>query len=398
MRLERDARIDRLIARHGNVAHVDGQSGNGALIRADQLLVTSRDAESVHERTSRWVARREDDAAGVTVLHLRPEMGVDVCELATDLSDGSAHKRVGAGPNHIVTTQPMWRPSPFDDPTPVDTAPAPPQERATHGDVTVAILDTGIASHPWFDGHAWFAACDADVRESPDADHDDELDSVAGHGTFIAGIVLRQAPAAHLVISRIISGDGVTDELGLLRGLADLRSRARRSGKPIDVVSLSLGCYTHDDKPSPALEHGLAAFDRHTVIVACAGNAGSDRPFWPAALKRVVAVGALDAQGRDRAGFSNYGWWVDACAPGDHVTSSFFTYDARGPRGEEHFTGYAAWSGTSFAAPRVAGAIAGQALTQGVSAAHAAAALLDPSDQPSMPDLGVLVDVASGRA
>ena len=70
------------------------------------------------------------------------------------------------------------------------------------------------------------------------------------------------------------------------------------------------------------------------MIVACAGNASTDRPFWPAAMKRVIAVGSLDTDGHDRAPFSNYGWWVDACTMGDKIVSSFFTFDGLGPDGK----------------------------------------------------------------
>ena len=220
------------------------------------------------------------------------------------------------------------------------------------------------------------------------------LDSVAGHGTFIAGVVAKHAPAASLMIGKIIAGDGVTDELRLLRGLSRLRAQAHEHRTPVDVISLSLGCYTHDDKPSPVLEHGLNSFGHETVVVACAGNFSSDRPYWPAAMKRVVAVASLDAKGVDRAEFSNYGWWVDASTVGQNVVSSFFSFD--GPVGSsptpEDFTGYATWSGTSFAAPRVAAAIAARAAAHNVPAAAAAAELLDPTEHRSMPDLGVLVD------
>jgi subtilisin family serine protease len=76
------------------------------------------------------------------------------------------------------------------------------------------------------------------------------------------------------------------------------------------------------------------------------------------------------------------------------IFSSFFNFD--GPVGSsptaEDFTGYATWSGTSFAAPRVAAAIAARAAAHGLPTATAAAELLDPTDHPSMPDLGVLVD------
>jgi subtilisin family serine protease len=394
MHLERNDAMSRLLERHPTVEHVPGSSGQGTLIRRDQLLVSKRDAAAVEERAGRWFDSREDDEeAGVVIVHLRP--GVDVCDLAASLSAPAPHRTLNAGPNHILTAAPSWRPGPADDPVPADAVPAPHAVSAVPArEVTLAILDTGISPHPWFTGQGWYSACGPEVQEVADADHDHRLDSVAGHGTFIAGVVAQHAPLASLMIGKIIAGDGVTDELRLLRGLARLRAHAHLHRAPVDVISLSLGCYTHDDKPSPVLEHALNSVGHDTVVVACAGNFSSDRPYWPAALKRVVAVASLDATGVDRAEFSNYGWWVDACTVGESVLSSFFNFD--GPVGSsatpEDFTGYATWSGTSFAAPRVAAAVAARAAARGVPAAVAAAELLDPSNHPSMPDLGVLVD------
>ncbi|MGH8889355.1 MAG: S8 family peptidase [Acidothermaceae bacterium] len=397
MRLDHAARLERMLARHDDIQVVDGASGNGTLIRKDQLLVVGRDADEVHSRASRWVESREDDAAGFAVLHLRPSAKVDVCELTTTLSGDSRHKRVNAGPNHILMAAPHWGPGPFDDPAPVSIPPADPATGLpSKRDVVVAVLDTGIAAHPWFADRKWFADCGDAVREQPDVDQDSRLDSVAGHGTFIAGIVVQHAPDAAVKVGRIITGDGSTDELELLRGLARLRASALATNVPIDVISLSLGCYTHDDKPSPVVEHAFNSLDPDTVVVCCAGNCASDRPFWPAALKRVIAVGSLDARGHDRAEFSNYGWWVDACAIGDKVVSSFFTFDDHGPDGDENFNGFAEWSGTSFAAPRVAAAIATIVASDDVPASRAAARLLNTATNPSMPDLGVLVDAPAG--
>jgi subtilisin family serine protease len=400
MRLDHAARLERLLARHDDIQAVPGASGNGTLIRRDQLLVLSRDADAVHDQTSRWVERREDDESGVTVLHLRPSAKIDVCELTSTLSGDSRHKKVNAGPNHILMAAPTWGPGPFDDPAPISGIPVEPAASTpAKREVSVAVLDTGIAEHPWFSDRKWFAACGDDVREKPDADGDARLDSVAGHGTFIAGVVLKEAPEANIRVGRIITGDGSTDEIALLRGLSRLRAQSRKSAVPIDVISLSLGCYTHDDKPSPVLEFAFNCLDVDTVVVCCAGNSASDRPFWPAALKRVIAVGSLDADGLDKATFSNYGWWVDACTMGDQVVSSFFTFDSEGPTGDERFNGYATWSGTSFAAPRVAGAIAARAAAQDISTLRAAAELLNAATNRSMPDLGVLIDVpASGTA
>jgi len=397
MRLDHAARLERMLARHDDIQVVDGASGNGTLIRRDQLLVVGRDADAVQSRTSRWVERRDDDDAGFTVLHLRPSAKVDVCELTTTLSGDSRHKRVNAGPNHILMAAPTWGPGPFDDPAPIRDMPSPPPSTGpSRRDVVVGVLDTGIAEHPWFMDRKWFGECGADVREVPDADSDSRLDSVAGHGTFIAGVVLQHAPEANIRVGRIITGDGSTDERELLRGLARLRTSSKDSAAPVDIISLSLGCFTHDDRPSPVVEHAFNSLDPDTVVVCCAGNAATDRPFWPAALKRVIAVGSLDATGEDRASFSNYGWWVDACTIGDRVVSSFFTYDGNGPAGHESFNGFATWSGTSFAAPRVAGAIAAIAGSDDVPAPRAAARLLNAAANPSMPDLGVLVDVPTG--
>jgi hypothetical protein len=395
MRLDHNAKLERLLARHSDIAHVPGASGNGTLLRRDQLLVSADDADGVHDYARRWVERRDDDAiAGFAVLHLRPSAKVDVCELTTGLWSDTGHRRISASPNHVLMAAPGWIPGPFDDPTPAGAAPALPPPAAGAQPATVAVLDTGIAAHPWFDGAAWFAACGDDVRETPDADADTVLDSVAGHGTFIAGVVLQQAPAATLVVERIIDGDGVTDEARLLRGLARLRARAHAGRQRIDVLSLSLGCYTHDDRPSPVVARAFNAIGPETVVVACAGNAASDRPFWPAALKRVIAVGSLDESGTDRAPFSNYGWWVDACTSGDRVVSSYFTFTGPTADGPREFDGYATWSGTSFAAPRLAGAIAAGVAT-GLSAPDAAAQLLEAPGRRYLPDLGVMVDVAA---
>src|SRR5450755_3255598 len=85
MHLERNDAMSRLLERHPTVEHVPGSSGQGTLIRRDQLLVSKRDAAAVEERIGRWLDNREtDEEAGVAVLHLRP--GVDVCELAASLS------------------------------------------------------------------------------------------------------------------------------------------------------------------------------------------------------------------------------------------------------------------------------------------------------------------------
>ena len=119
MHLERNDAMSRLLDRHPTIEHVPGSSGQGTLIRRDQLLVSGRDASAVEERASRWFDSREDDAeTGVAILRLRP--GVDVCDLAANLSGAAAHRTLNAGPNHVLTAAPNWEPGPADEPVPAD--------------------------------------------------------------------------------------------------------------------------------------------------------------------------------------------------------------------------------------------------------------------------------------
>ena len=81
---------------------------------------------------------------------------------------------------------------------------------------------------------------------------------------------------------------------------------------------------------------------------------------------------------------------MDACAPGADITSAFVSFD-----GEPPFAGFARWSGTSFAAPAVAGVIADRSATLGEDARTAADLALDPSTHGTKPGLGVPVAAAA---
>ena len=229
--------------------------------------------------------------------------------------------------------------------------------------VTVGVLDTGLAPHAWLFDRVEVEPRDAEVL---DEDGDGRLDSQAGHGTFIAGIILQRAPATRIRVARVLDSHGVTDELTIATELARLGD--------VDIVNLSLGGYTIGDRPPLAFARALLKLDPKVVIVAAAGNAGiRDRPFWPAAFPfpRVVGVAALGDDGQ-LADFSNDGAWVDIARPGVDVISTFPTYDGsrRADRtgDADRFDGLARWSGTSFAAARVTGEIAAGMAADGASA------------------------------
>lgn len=378
-------RLMRLLARHRDAVVAEPVRGRPTLVRRNEILVADRDMAAVEDLLRRWLDSRED-APGVCRVRLRAAAKVDVCDMSARLS-GSGRRGPAVGPNHLVHGQPMWWTGPAGRPRPAAPL-APPAAAARRRPVTVAVLDTGLSAHPWYDTTEWFAAQRDEVAEVLDADLDYALDAQAGHGTFIAGVLLRHAPGVRVRAKRVIGGDGVGDEFGVLRALSWLASWGRA-----DILNLSLGCHTFDDRPSPVIAHAIAALARRVVVVACAGNHASDRPFWPAALPLVIAVAALD--GTDRAWFSDYGPWVDACAPGVDIASCFVRFDGPLPRvrgvDPDDFTGYATWSGTSFAAPAVAGMIADAAGTDDVPATVAARRVLAPSERRTLPDLGVVL-------
>ncbi|MBP5639300.1 MAG: S8 family serine peptidase [Victivallales bacterium] len=164
-----------------------------------------------------------------------------------------------------------------------------------------------------------------------------------GHGNAVTSILAAGSdelkgivPDAAILSIPVLNNNGD----GTLSALAQAIISATDNGA--DIISLSLG----SEYPSRALQNAINyAYEHGAVIVAAAGNDGSDTPFYPAAYNHVIAVAACDAKSNAMA-FSNYGSAIDIAAPGVCIAADF------GNDTPELF------SGTSAAAPCVAGVIA----------------------------------------
>ena len=302
-------------------------------------------------------------------------------------------------PNACPATEPIEVPSGTTEPVP------PPSSAAGNdGDgVSVSIVDTGLIPNS-ATGHPWLAGVRGRM-ENPYAFTDSDGETVivpyAGHGTFVAGVLRCMAPKASVFVERAFNIAGADYETNLASSLEDALDR-----NP-DILVFTFTSATHRDQ-------SLHTFDelyerrirgiKGLVVLAPAGNDGSSRPMWPAAHPGVIAVGALAANGRDRADFSGFGGWVDVYAPGEDLINAFpeGTYVcSEPPVGERRqFHRLAVWSGTSFSTPVVAGLIAARMSQTGENGQQAADALLRFARSQAIPGVGAVLypGQASGEA
>lgn len=220
----------------------------------------------------------------------------------------------------------------------------------------VAVLDTGVdAGHPDLKGRI---AESANFSESPDTvdrfGHGTHVAStVAGTGAASGGERKGVAPDADLLIGKVLDDDGFGTDSSVIAGMQWAASRA-------DVVNMSLGGAPTDgsDPLSMALTNLTAEYG--TLFVVAAGNDGTFASVGsPGTAEAALTVGAVD--GRDRlAEFSSRGpvgiaAKPEIVAPGVDIVAARAAGTAEGTPTGTHYT---KMSGTSMAAPHVAGAAA----------------------------------------
>jgi len=205
----------------------------------------------------------------------------------------------------------------------------------------IAVLDTGIDSdHPDLEanlgeGYA-VESCEGDCDYEWDDDHD--------HGTHCAGIadavdngrgVVGVSTEATLHAVKVIGAEGSGSASSVAEGIKWAADRGH------DVVNMSIGGSSGSSVIADAVQY---AHDRGVLLVASAGNEGpcSDCVHYPAAYPEVIAVGSV-TDDDELSEFSSQGPEVGLVAPGSGIRSTV--------RGE-----YDVFSGTSMAAPHVAGA------------------------------------------
>jgi Subtilase family len=259
-------------------------------------------------------------------------------------------------------------------------------DKGSHRSADGVIVDSG-SEHPWLAG-----VRGKEDPQSPKPSDGLLLKPYAGHGTFVAGVMRCIAPAADIFVGNVFrtGGSGLETEFA-----ADLQEALNRG---TDIFHLSVASTTRNNRQLLSFWTWLKQLRQHKgiVCVAPAGNSGSRLPHWPAASPEVASVGALAADWRSRASFSNYGGWVDAYAPGRNLINAYasgeFVVDMV-PYKSEHrrFHGMAQWSGTSFSSPIVTGLIADRMWRTGENGIEAAAAVLRGARCHAIAGVGAIV-------
>jgi thermitase len=206
--------------------------------------------------------------------------------------------------------------------------------------IKVALVDSGVSlTHPDL-------AANLESDGYDFGDDDPDPNDRIGHGTGVAGVlaaltnngigVAGLAPAVRVLPIKIsVAGTAEFSSATVAQAVDYAVAKGAR------VINLSLVF----DQPTELLRESIqSAIDRGVAVIAAAGNSGGPVAF-PASIAGVIAVAATDRQGHLYT-TSNRGPEVAIAAPGADILTTKLS------------GGYASQSGTSFAAPMVAGAMA----------------------------------------
>jgi subtilisin family serine protease len=231
--------------------------------------------------------------------------------------------------------------------------------------VVIAIVDNGVDyKHEDLTANVWTNEPEASGVTGVDDDGNGFVDDIHGwdfgnddadpiglpttfHGTHCAGI------ASAVTNNQIgIAGSGWNCEFMPVKVSADdtpddmpmgFEGITYAADNGADVISCSWGFYGYSRWEQECVNY---AYRKGAVIICCAQNLDAEGATYPASYQNVISVAAVKSDDT-KANYSNYGPWIDICAPGGDEKAGILSTM---PNNE-----YASFSGTSMATPIVAG-------------------------------------------
>lgn len=227
-------------------------------------------------------------------------------------------------------------------------------ETSSQGEgIVIAVIDTGVdTTHPDLQdriiGGRNFTS---DYQGNPEQFEDNN-----GHGTHVSGTIaatLNQegvvgvAPKAKILSLKALTGQGAGQYEWIIKAIRYATEWCGPANERVRVISMSLG----GPEDVPEMHEAIQdAVNQNISVVVAAGNEGDSLEdtfeyAYPGAYNEVISVGAVTMD-LELAPFSNTHTEIDLVAPGVEVISTYPAHQ------------YAKLSGTSMAAPHIAGAIA----------------------------------------
>jgi serine protease AprX len=238
--------------------------------------------------------------------------------------------------------------------------------------IGVAVIDSGIASHPDLGNRVIAAqAFNVNVSDAGDAyGHGTAVAGIiAGDGTASAGAYMGIAPQANLINLRVNDGSGAAPTSAIMNAI--LWAVANKKTYNIRVMNLSLQSSVQESYRTSPIDAAVEyAWLKGIVVVVAAGNNGPNSALYaPANDPYVITVGATDDQGTPStaddvlASFSSYGVTQDGVnkpdfvAPGRHIITTLAPNSNFALNYPSFIVGtqYIQLSGTSVAAPSLSG-------------------------------------------
>ena len=219
--------------------------------------------------------------------------------------------------------------------------------------IVIAVLDSGIqVDHPDLKSNIIGGYNFTDDDDSNPEIYNDYF----GHGTHVSGIiaatdsgkgVVGVAPKSQLLIIKVIDHKGRGSFESLIQGIKYAADWIGPKGKKVSVMNISLGGKETSDELHRAIKY---ARSKGIVLIAAAGNEGDGNSdtvevSYPGFYKEVIQIGSI-SENQIPSKFSNTNVNLDFVGPGENVLSTHLNSD------------YVELTGTSMAAPFVAGAAA----------------------------------------
>jgi major intracellular serine protease len=217
--------------------------------------------------------------------------------------------------------------------------------------IVVAVLDTGIDI-----SHDDLKAADIGGRNFTSEGRPEDYRDFNGHGTHVAGTIAAAengsgvvgiAPEAKILTVKVLDRNGSGNYWSIIEGIKYAANWVGKNGERVRVINMSLGGSHNDIRMQQAI---LDACSKGILVVAAAGNEGDNNEetfeySFPSAYNEVITVAACD-KNKKLANFSNNHLEIDIIAAGVDVLSTY------------PLNKFARLSGTSMAAPHVAGLLA----------------------------------------